>query len=148
MNIVYDRNPKIHLGFVYGLKQASVISKLTINFGTQPDKNLTTLLVNFVFGKLNINQRYLRVETHDFFEIVARIVIKIQRNIKLPIYNQYQVLGTSSTSEAIHGGLLIPVLNGTAYRISLDWTVNLLNLILQGNNLEDFQSNTGLPRFQ
>jgi cyanophycin synthetase len=142
VNIVYDRNPKIHLGFVHGLKQASVISKLTINFGTQPDNNLTTLLVNFVFGKLNINQRYLTVETHDFFEIVARIVIKIQRNIKLPIYNQYQVLGTSSSSEAIHGDLLMPVLNGTAYRISLDWTVNLLNLILQGNNLEDFQSNT------
>ena len=142
MNIVYDRNPKIHLGFVYGLKQASVISKLTINFGTRPDKNLTTLLVNFVFGKLNINQRYLTVETHDFFEIVARIVIKIQRNIKLPIYNQYQLLGTSSTSEAIQGDLLMPILNGKAYQISLDYAVSLSNLILQESDLEDFQSNT------
>jgi len=64
VNIVYDRHPKIHLGYVYGLKQASVISKLAINFGTQPDNYLTTQFVNFLLGKLNINRRYLTVETH------------------------------------------------------------------------------------
>lgn len=141
VNIFCDQNPKFNIGFVYGLRQPSVITRLTISLGTQPDAHSTKLLINFVFSKMNINKRYSKINTNDFFEIVAFIVIKIQRNIKLPIYNKYKLISTSHSSEMVQGDLVIPILNGKVYQLALDWALTLLNLIFNENDIQDFKSN-------